>query len=433
MITMIVLRVGTLPRVTHIAYLSYLCIVNGATKLTSSSIKMALYQGVWILLCKLLGITLGAPTEHGALDTTVDYDSEFCHPLVIGHRGASGYTPEHTLGSYALAALMGADYVEPDLVMTKDGRLIARHDNELGLTTDVHLHPEFADRYCNKTIDGNVVSGWFTEDFTLAEIKTLRAIERIPDIRPGNARMNGAFEIPTFKEIIEMVKSLQTSQNRLIGLYPEIKHSTYFESIGLPMEKLVVDILSSYGYHGPEAPVYIQSFEINNLKKLKTMTQLRLLQLYDSKSMSPYDQVVAGTGVTYGDMATPEGLRDVAKYAYAVGPDKSYIIPRDENNNLLNATTFVSDAHAAGLKVHPYTFRAENNFLPRQYHNAEDPNTPSVIGDLDAEVRAYFAAGIDGLFSDQPNIPIRVRPACKPKQLYAETLPKVKSTQAVNV
>ncbi|KAJ8709318.1 hypothetical protein PYW07_009144 [Mythimna separata] len=200
--------------------------------------------------------------------------------------------------------------------------------------------------------------------------------------------MNGAFEIPTFQEIIEMVKSLQSSQNRLIGLYPEIKHSTQFDPLGLPMEKLVVDILASYGYQGAEAPVYIQSFEIN---KLKTMTQLRLLQLFDSKSMCPYDQIVAGSGLTYGDMATPEGLQEVAKYAYAVGPDKSYIIPRDENNNLLNATTFVSDAHAAGLKVHPYTFRAENNFLPRQYHNAADPDTPSVIGDLDAEIRKYFA------------------------------------------
>lgn len=378
---------------------------------------MELVRSVGIIVLRLLGVIFGASTDPQTEITKIsdDYDSEFCHPLVIGHRGASGYTPEHTLGSYALAALMGADYVEPDLVMTKDGQLIARHDNELGLTTDVHSHPEFASRYQNKTVDGNQISGWFTEDFTLAELKTLRAVERIPDIRPGNARMDGAFQIPTFREIIEMVKGLQTSQNRVIGLYPEIKHSTYFESLGLPMENLVVDILHSYGYHGPQAPVYIQSFEINNLKKLKKISQFRLLQLFDSKTTSPFDQTVAGTGLTYGDMATPEGLREVAKYAYAVGPDKSYIIPRDANDNLGNVTSFVYDAHAAGLKVHPYTFRAENNFLPREYHNAVDPNTPSVIGDLDAEISAYFAAGIDGLFSDQPNIPVRVRPPCKQK------------------
>lgn len=378
---------------------------------------------VWVmlLLSTLLEVTIGVPIEPQTViaKTSDDYDSEFCHPLVIGHRGASGYTPEHTLGSYALAALMGADYVEPDLVMTKDGRLIARHDNELGLTTDVFLHPEFASRFRNKTIDGNLISGWFTEDFTLAEIKTLRAIERISDIRPGNARMDGAFEIPTFREIIELVKGLQTSQNRIIGLYPEIKHSTYFESIGLPMERLLVDILHSYGYQGAKAPVYIQSFEVNNLKKLKEMTQLRLLQLFDGNSMSPFDQT--GSGLTYGQMATPEGLRDVAKYAYAVGPDKSYIIPRDENNNLGNATTFVSDAHAAGLKVHPYTFRAENNFLPQQFHSIDDPNTPSVLGDFAAEISAYFAAGVDGLFSDQPDVPVRVRPSCKQKEIVPDS------------
>lgn len=334
-----------------------------------------------------------------------------CWPLVIGHRGASGYVPEHTLGSYALAITMGADYIEPDLVSTKDGQLIARHDNELGYTTDVAEHPEFASRQRNQTVDGNEISGWFTEDFTLEEIKTLRAIERIPDIRPGNARLNGAFNVPTFQEIIDLAKSMQTSQKRTIGIYPEIKHSSHFKNLGLPMEQLVVDTLHNNGYYGREAPIYIQSFEISNLKELKGMTDLRLLQLYEAdKSLKPFDQIGLENGLTYGDMSTAEGLKEVAKYAYAVGPDKSYIIPRDSDNKLGEPTSFVADAHAAGLKVHPYTFRAENTYLPSEFKNGNSPND---IGDLASEIRTFLDAGIDGLFSDQPDVPVRLRQPCK--------------------
>lgn len=334
-----------------------------------------------------------------------------CTPVIIAHRGASGYAPEHTLGSYALAITMGADYVEPDLVMTKDGMLISRHDNELGMTTDVANRTEFADRYRTQTIDGNEVSGWFSEDFTLAEIKTLRAIERIPDIRPGNARMDGAFQVLTFQEIIDLVKSLQISQRRTIGIYPEIKHSSHFRKLGLPMEELVVNTFHRNGYRDCDSPVYIQSFEISNLKELKRLTNLRLLQLYDSKSLQPADQVLLGTDITYGKMATPEGLAEVAKYASAVGPDKSYIIPRNADDTLGEPTTFVADAHAVGLKVHPYTFRAENSFLPKEYRS----NNPSrsARGDLTAELKKYIDAGIDGLFSDQPDIPIRLRGPCR--------------------
>lgn len=360
----------------------------------------------WILLAGL-AITAAAPaTDSISSDNIIE-----CKPLVIGHRGAPGYVPEHTLGSYALAITMGADYIEPDLVITKDGKLIARHDNELGFTTDVSEHPEFASRRRNQTVDGNEINGWFTEDFTLEEIKTLRAIERIPDIRPGNARLNGAFTVPTLQEIIDLAKSLQVSQQRVIGIYPEIKHSTYFKNIGLPMEQLVVDTLHNNSYKGRDAPIYIQSFEVGNLKELKGMTDLRLLQLYESdKSLKPFDQVGLSNGLTYGDMSTPEGLKEVATYAYAVGPDKSYIIPRDSNNHLGTPTSFVQDAHAAGLKVHPYTFRAENTFLPSEYRNGDSPNA---MGDLSSEIRAYLEAGIDGLFSDQPDIPLRLRDPCK--------------------
>ncbi|KAJ0181227.1 hypothetical protein K1T71_003312 [Dendrolimus kikuchii] len=306
---------------------------------------------------------------------------------------------------------MDADYVEPDLVMTKDKHLIARHDNELSLTTDVSERLEFASRYRNQTVDGKEISGWFTEDFTLEEIKSLRAIERIPHIRPGNARMDGSFRIPTFQEIIDLAKSMQISQKRLIGIYPEIKHSTHFSQLGLAMEESVVETLHRNGYHGPNAPVYIQSFEVNNLKELKTMTSLRLLQLYESdKSLQPFDQAEAGTGLTYEEMSTPRGLLEVATYAYAVGPEKSYIIPRDTSNRLGNKTSFVDDAHAAGLKVHPYTFRAENAFLPVNYQTQD--RSPSAIGDFTSEIRTYLDTGIDGLFSDHPDIPARLRGPC---------------------
>lgn len=263
-------------------------------------------------------------------------------PLVIAHRGASGYVPEHTLGAYALAVMMGADYVEPDLVMTRDGKLVARHDNELGLTTDVAQHPEFADRKRTQKVDGVELTGWFSEDFTLAELKTLRAIERIPTIRPGNARLDGTFEIPTLQEIIDLVKSLQISQQRTIGLYPEIKHGTHFQRLGLAMERPLVKTLHRNGYLGPRAPVFIQSFEVNNLKELKRLTGIRLVQLYGSGQ--PYDQQAAGGSLTYAEMATAKGLRQVARYAYGVGPDKSYVIPRDANGNLGQPTRFVGDA-----------------------------------------------------------------------------------------
>lgn len=366
--------------------------------------------GLLVLSFSTVGITFGIPANEN-LDFNSEFlNSDFCSPLIIAHRGASGYVPEHTLGSYALSITMGADYIEPDLVMTKDGVLVARHDNELSLTTDVASRIEFATRNRTQTVDGSAITGWFTEDFTLAEIKTLRARERIPDIRAGNARMDGTFSIPTFQEIISLAKGLQKSQKRTIGIYPEIKHSTHFKKLGLAMEEPVVNILHKNGYRDPSAPVYIQSFEVTNLKELKTKTRLRLLQLFESdKSLQPFDQLELGTNLTYGEMASQEGLKEVAKYAHAAGPDKSYIIPRDTNNRLGAKTTFVDDAHEAGLKVHPYTFRAENAFLPTEFRSNE---SESNSGDLEAELRAYLDAGIDGLFSDQPDRVARLRGPC---------------------
>ncbi len=225
-------------------------------------------------------------------------------PLVVAHRGASGYVPEHTLASYALAILQGADYVEPDVVMTRDGQLVARHDNELGLTTDVSSRPEFADRQRTQEVDGVALTGWFSEDFTLAEIKRLRAIERIPDIRPGNARLDGAFEVPTLQEIIDLVKTLQVSEGRRIGLYIETKHPTHFQQLGLAVERPLAELLKRNGYASRRAPAYIQSFEVDNLKTLDRLTELRLVQLYGSGQ--PYDQQRRGTGLTYAQMASAE-------------------------------------------------------------------------------------------------------------------------------
>lgn len=344
--------------------------------------------------------------------STLNTDSQAeCNPLVIAHRGASGYVPEHTLGAYALAITMGADYIEPDLVMTGDGHLIARHENQLGLGTNVADHPEFLTRYRTQTVDSSTLTGWFSEDFTLEEIKTLRVKELMPNIRPGNTRMDNSFEIPTLQEIIDLVKGMEASEHRVIGVYPEIKHPTHFQQIGLSMEQPLVDLLHQNGYEGPGAPVYIQSFEVSNLQELKNMTELRLLQLFRSNQASiPFDQVVLGTGLTYGDMATAAGLEQVATYAHAVGPDKSYIIPRDAQDRLGTPTIFVADAHAAGLKVHPYTFRAENPFLPSEFRS-EDLQVQS-YGNLSGEIRAFLAAGIDGLFVDQPDVPTALRGVC---------------------
>lgn len=326
-------------------------------------------------------------------------------PLIIAHRGASGYAPEHTLAAYALAVLQGADYIEPDLVMTRDGQLVARHDNELGLTTDVAQRPEFAERKRTQTVDGVSLEGWFSEDFTLAELKTLRAIERIPQQRPGNTRFDGQFEIPTLQEIIDLAKRLEASQQRVIGLYPETKHPTHFQQLNLAMEEPLLATLKRNGYDSAEAPVYIQSFEVDNLQKLSKLTAIRLVQLLWVEGQ-PYDQQVLGSGLGYQQMITPEGLKNIASYAAGIGPEKGMIIPRDAAGNLTEPTSLVRDAHAAGLKVHPYTFRAENAFLPTSLRSGD---VPSNRGDIDAELRAFLATGIDGLFIDQPDIAVRLR------------------------
>ena len=312
--------------------------------------------------------------------------------IVIAHRGASGERPEHTLGSYSLAIAQGADYIEPDLVLTKDGVLVARHENEISETTDVADKAEFADRKTSKTIDGQKMTGWFTEDFTLAELKTLRAKERLPQLRNANMVYDGQFEIPTFDEILALAKAQSAVTGKTIGIYPETKHPSYFTAIGLPHEAPLLAALTKYGHVEKSAPVFIQSFEVENLKALRSKTKLRLIQLM-AETGSPPDR----SDLTYAQMASAEGLKIVATYADGIGPNKAMVIPRTLLGNLGDPTTLVADAHKVGLAVHPWTFRRENYFLPLAQKSGVDPRG---VGDLNAEIKAYLATGVDGIFSD---------------------------------
>jgi glycerophosphoryl diester phosphodiesterase len=361
---------------------------------------------------------LAMPTHADANATVPASKAAAPAALVIGHRGACGYVPEHTLTSYFIAIQQGADYVEPDLVMTRDGVLIARHENEIGATTNVADHAEFATRRKAKIVDGEAIEGWFTEDFTLAEIKSLRARERIADLRPDNMRFDGQFEIPTFEEILALVRSVQAERRvraqqlgrpepAQIGIYPETKHPSYFAKLGLAMEAPLIALLERYDFKGADAPVFLQSFEVGNLKALRGMTQLPIVQLVEANGQ-PFDFTLSGDARTYAELLKPAGLAEIAKYAQVIGVNKSLIIPRNADDSLARATALVSDAHGAGLKVHGWTFRAENAFLPRKLRSS---SARARRGNLGAEVASYLAAGMDGFFTDQPDLGVRARDA----------------------
>jgi glycerophosphoryl diester phosphodiesterase len=329
-------------------------------------------------------------------------------PIVIGHRGAAGYRPEHTLASYELAARLGADFMEPDLVPTKDGVLVCRHEPEIGGTTDVADHPEFASRRKTVLLDGISVTGWFTDDFTYAELRTLRARERLPQVRQHNTTWDGRFLVPTFQELLDLRKRLSRELGRDLGVYPETKHPTYFQKLGLPLEQRLVDILRRNGLNRIDAPVYVQSFEVTNLKQLRRLgLEVSVIQLL-SATGSPYDSVAAGGGPTYADLIAPAGLRGVAGYAQGIGPDKLMIIPRFTDGSLGSPTALVAQAHAAGLLLHPYTFRAENTFLPKDYRLGS-PVLATDHGRAIEEQAAYLRAGIDGLFTDQADVGVFAR------------------------
>jgi glycerophosphoryl diester phosphodiesterase len=350
-------------------------------------------------------------------------------PLVIGHRGASGYLPEHTLESYKRAIDMGADFIEPDLVATKDGELIARHEPNITNTTDVADRAEFANRKTTKNVDGVAETGWFASDFTLAEIKTLRAKQAFAE---RNQSFNGLYAIPTLREIIDLARSESTRVGRTIGVYPETKHPTFHIGLNLALEDRLLAILSSYGYTAKTSPIIIQSFEVANLKYLRTKTQVRIVQLIDADDVDkdgkivlaapydkPYDFAVAKDPRTFVTMVTPAGLAEIKQYADGIGPWKPYLLAgkfTDANNDgkpddlngdgaiderdrtLIAPTNVVKDAHAAGLFVHAYTFRNEPRRLASDFK-----------GDPKAEYKRFFDLGVDGLFSDFPDTAIEAR------------------------
>ena len=313
-------------------------------------------------------------------------EAPVAEPILIGHRGASGYRPEHTLAAYRLAIAQGADYIEPDLVSTKDGVLVARHENEISGTTDVADHPEFADRRTTKVIDGRAVTGWFTEDFTFKELRTLRAKERLPQVRPDNTAYDGEERIPSFDEVLRLARRAG------VGIYPETKHPTYFDTIGLSLEEPLVAALEKRHWDDADDPVIIQSFEVTNLKQLDTMVEVPLAQLVDA-SGGPADL----PGTTYASMVTAAGLEAIATYADGLGANKFLVLPRGATT----PTAVVDDAHAAGLVVHVWTLRRENQFMDTRFRVGTDPNAP---GDLAAEARAFLDAGVDGIFSDHPDL-----------------------------
>jgi len=320
--------------------------------------------------------------------------------LIIGHRGASGYRPEHTLASYELAARLGADYLEPDLVSTRDGVLVARHEPEIGGTTDVSAHPEFADRRTAKQIDGQTVDGWFTEDFTLDELRTLRAVERIPALRPGNTRFDGRYPVPTFGEILDLAERLTGELGRTIGVYPETKHPSYHASIGLPLEPELLRRLRCAGLDRPGSAVFVQSFEVTNLRKLATEIEVPLVQLV-GRGEPPADLVAAGDPRDHRDLLSPAGLAEIAGYAAAIGPDKDLLADDDGT-----PTPVLADAHATGLAVHAYTFRKENQFLPPGLRRGTDP---AGHGDLVGELERFLRLGLDAAFTDFPDAAVFAR------------------------
>ena len=348
--------------------------------------------------------------------------NKFEAPLVIGHRGASGYLPEHTLEGYALAIELGADFIEPDLVATKDGHLIARHEPNMINTTDVADHPEFASRRRIVALDGAPEEGFWASDFTLAEIKTLRAKQAFAE-RPQ--QFNGKFEIPTFAEVIELAKRKGKEVGRVVGVYPETKHPTYHQKLGLPLEARLLHVLTRAGWNYREAPVFIQSFEQANLKALRHMTRVKLIQLIDADDVNPdgtlaynapfdrpYDWTVSGNpelqARTFGYFATDAGLKEVARYADGIGPWKRYIVstvadpagtgPGEAARKLAPPTDLIARAHKAGLLVHAYTFRNEQRRLPSDY-----------AGNPVNEYLQFYQLGIDGLFSDFADTAVAAR------------------------
>jgi len=314
-------------------------------------------------------------------------------PIIIAHRGASGYLPEHTLAAYEKAIRQGADYIEPDLVSTKDGVLIARHEPEISETTDVIK--KFPDRIKTRKVDGASVKGYFANDFTLKEIKTLLAKERLSF---RNQKNNGKYQVATFEEILDLVKRMEGETGRRIGIFPELKHPTYFKELGIPLEDSFVSLINRYGYRLKTDPIYVQCFELATLKYLRSKTKVKLIFLLDSPHLRPYDFVVSGDKRTYLELLAEKDLKEIAATIDAIGPHKRYILPANKNGQLTKPTEFIKRAHSMGLEVHTYTFRLEKQFLDKKYQ-----------GNLDTEILEFLKLGVDGVFTDFPDIGVRAK------------------------
>jgi glycerophosphoryl diester phosphodiesterase len=349
----------------------------------------------------LLALLVAGPACKGTMDAQRDGP-----PIVIAHRGASGERPEHTVEAYRLAIEQGADFIEPDLVATKDGVLVCRHENEISGTTDVAARPEFASRRTTRSIDGKEISGWFTEDLTLTELRTLRARERLPQLR--GTRFDGQFLVPTFEEVLALVAETNARpqrRERPLGVYPETKHPTYFALRGLALEGPLLEALRRHGLDRADAPVFVQSFEVGNLRELARKTRVPLVQLIEADGR-PWDFTLGRAGILFADMLRPEGLRAIAEYARAIGVQKDLVLPRGREGRLAAHTGLVGDAHAAGLLVHVWTLRAENAFLPTELRKGTDP---AGIGDMDREAALFLQAGVDGYFTDHPRRGVAAR------------------------
>ncbi|CAM5375844.1 glycerophosphoryl diester phosphodiesterase [Streptomyces avidinii] len=332
-------------------------------------------------------------------------------PTVIGHRGASGYRPEHTLGSYQLALDLGADVVEQDVVPTKDGHLVCRHENEIGGTTDVADHGAFAARKTTKTVDGVAVTGWFTEDFTLAELKTLRAKERIPAVRQRNTLYDGRWDVPTFEEVLRWADREGRRRGKRVWLHVETKHPSYFRSLGLGLEERLATLLRRYGRDGRGAPLFLQSFEPSSIQRLSRLVSAPRVVLLSAANTRPWDFELAKDPRTVADLVKPEGLKWIAGFAQGIGPTMDLILPRDAAGRLGAPTPLVGDAHAKGLILHPYTARNENSFLPAEYRRGTDP---AAYGDAFGAFKTYFEQGIDGIFTDQADTGLLAAEAFRP-------------------
>lgn len=348
------------------------------------------------IMLALVVLFAGSPVLAQSVPAPVEFK-----PQVIAHRGASGERPEHTRAAYDLAIDQGADVIEPDLVMTRDGELVVRHENEIGETTDVASHAAFAYRRKTRTIDGRDVTGWFTEDFTLAELKTLRARERLPQLRPGNVAFDGVEPILTFAEVIDIARAGSERTGRTIGVAPELKHPTHFAGLGLEMTGPFVRVLGDHGLTSVDAPVLVQCFEVAPLVRLNAVIDTPLLQL-----MTPAGGPADRPDVTYAAMATPEGLAQIATYADAIGVETTMIEPRDAAGSVLVPTTLVADAHVADLRVIVWTFRAENVFLPLGDRIGDGP---PMHGDLTGMLKRFYGYGVDAVFSDFPAIAVVAR------------------------